>query len=167
MTRSSSPTACRDSKRRKERSTWHLFGAQAGVTHSQTSAWPWLTGTPYPATPEQLYIAFYRSQPKADGSDAAEQECLRVGPIRFSEGQAAASPYPSGRFIEPIAAVELTMPGPALPIIPVHIQAWGILSQESGGTPVYTGTWPNATLHKGHTITVPQATFRVYAEQSH
>jgi hypothetical protein len=126
-----------------------------------------LTGTTYPASPAQLFIALYRGLPASDGSDAASLEApaTRAGPITYGApaSGAGAEGTPVYRTIQPTAGVSFTAPGAAGSGAHTDIMAWGLMTASSGGVPIYTGE-ASMMLAAGVATTIPAAVFAIAAE---
>jgi hypothetical protein len=126
-----------------------------------------LTGTTYPASPAQLFIALYRGLPLSDGSDAASLEVAvtRAGPITFTAPASGGGSEgtPVYRTIQPTAGVSFTAPGIAGSGASTWAGAWGILTASSGGTLIYTGEF-SMQLVAGIATTIPASLFQIAAE---
>ena len=136
-------------------------GFVESLTDSRLS---WFTGTAYSAAPASLYIGLYSGLPLSDGSGG--NEIVRVGPVAFGAPQTlpGGPAWPTTRFIQPTAAVSVNPGGVAAPGAHFDFTGYGIFSQASGGTPVYTGSWAGELL-AGVATTLTAQTFRIFAEQ--
>jgi hypothetical protein len=125
-----------------------------------------LTGTTYPASPAQLWIALYRGLPLSDGSDAAGLEMLRVGPIAYGAPASGAGSEgtPVYRTIAPTAPVSFIPPGTPGGGVHITVSAWGLMTASSGGVPVYTGSLDGCDLMVGLAVSFPASQFAIAAE---
>jgi len=126
-----------------------------------------LTGSAYPAPPAGLYIALLSGHPKGDGSDVAGiTEHIRVGPVTFGAPQTVSGnpDWPEKRFIQPSAAVSVTIAGTPAPGVHRDGLAWALYGQANGGQPLYVGTYAWGVL-VGVATTIPASVFRVFAAE--
>jgi hypothetical protein len=139
---------------------------RSGFSDSLTnSRLAWLTGTAFPASPSNLYIALFSGLPLSDGSGGAE--VVRVGPITYGAPQSIAGcpEGPSCRFVQPTAPVNFTPPGQASPGAHLSFEGSGIFGVAGGGVPLYIGNWAGSLLI-GVPTSLPASTFQIFAEQA-